>query len=233
VEAPVPARALAVPERGTARAERVKAALISGLATPAFAGLFRTLRWTVEGAQHYEAVLREGHQPILALWHGRILPAIYYFRSRDVVAITSLNFDGEWIARVMARFGYRAARGSTSRGGTRALVQMRRELAAGRPVAFTVDGPRGPARVAQPGAIWLAGATGHPVLPFHIEASRHWTLGSWDRSQVPRPFSTVAVVLGEPIRVAGTDPSVTGPALDRLHLALADLEARAVALVGK
>ena len=90
-----------------------------------------------------------------------------------------------------ARFGFGTARGSTSRGGARALVQLRRELAAGRPAAFTVDGPRGPARVAQPGAVWLAGATGHPILPFHIEADRFWTARSWDRHEVPKPFSTV------------------------------------------
>ena len=86
--------------------------------------------------------------------------------------ITSENFDGEWIAGIMHRFGFGTARGSTSRGGARALVQLRRELAAGQPAAFTVDGPRGPARVAQPGAVWLAGATGNPILPFHIEADR-------------------------------------------------------------
>ena len=76
--------------------------------------------------------------------------------------------------RILTRFGFGTARGSTSRGGARALVQLRRDLAAGRPVAFTVDGPRGPARVAQPGAVWLAGATGNPILPFHIEADRYW-----------------------------------------------------------
>ena len=105
---------------------------------------------------------------------------------------------------MMARFGYRAVRGSTSRGGAKALVGLRRELAAGRPVAFTVDGPRGPARVVQPGAVWLASVTGHPILPFHIESARHWTLESWDRAQIPRPFSTIAVSIGTPLEVSGS-----------------------------
>ena len=74
-------------------------------------------------------------------------------------------------------------------------------MAAGQPAGFTVDGPRGPARVAQPGAVWLAKATGNPVLPFHLEADRHWTLNSWDRTQIPKPFSTVAIVIGEPFYV--------------------------------
>jgi lysophospholipid acyltransferase (LPLAT)-like uncharacterized protein len=74
-------------------------------------------------------------------------------------------------------------------------------MEAGQAAGFTLDGPRGPARVAQPGAIWLAKATGHPVLPFHAEASRYWTLGSWDKTQIPKPFSTVALAIGRPIDV--------------------------------
>jgi len=119
--------------------------------------------------------------------------------------MTSQNFDGEWIARLMAGFGFRAARGSTSRGASRALVQLRRELRAGHAAAFTVDGPRGPARIAQPGAVWLAGATGHPVLPFHIEASRYWSAGSWDRGMIPKPFANVAIAIGEPFQVSDVD----------------------------
>src|SRR5437868_5906750 len=138
----------------------------------------------------------------MAFWHGRILPATYYFRRRGIVVITSENFDGEWIARIIERFGYATARGSTSRGGRKALLQLTRDMAAGKPAGFTVDGPRGPARVAQPGAIWLAKATGNPVLPFHIEADRYWTRASWDRTQVPTPFSTVAVSLCGPLEVA-------------------------------
>ena len=117
--------------------------------------------------------------------------------------MTSENFDGEWIARVIRRFGYGAARGSTSHGGRRALVQLRRDVRAGRPAAFTVDGPRGPARVAQPGAVWLARLTGSPILPFHIEASSGWRARSWDETLVPRPFSRVAVAIGPPLPVSG------------------------------
>src|SRR5437764_11132575 len=74
-------------------------------------------------------------------------------------------------------------------------------MGAGRPAGFTVDGPRGPARVAQPGAVWLAKATGNPVLPFHLEANRHWTTRSWDHTQIPKPFATVSIVVGEPFYV--------------------------------
>ncbi|HOC16867.1 MAG TPA: lysophospholipid acyltransferase family protein, partial [Vicinamibacterales bacterium] len=161
-----------------------------------------------------------------------ILPAVLYFRDRGIVAVTSENFDGEWIARLMRRFGYAAARGSTSRGGSRALIQLRRDMAAGRPAAFTVDGPRGPARRAQAGAVWLAKATGNPVVPFHIEAARGWELPSWDRGLIPRPWSRVAIVLGAPLEVPGdADPGGIEAARAELERRLAALEDEALALL--
>ncbi len=155
----------------------------------------------MEGREHLDAIERSGRPPVLAFWHGRILPSTWYFRRRGIVVITSENFDGEWIARIIERFGYGTARGSTSRGGQKALLQLRRDMGAGRAAGFTVDGPRGPARHAQAGAVWLAGATGTPLVPFHAEAARHWTAKSWDRTQIPKPFTTVALAIGAPIEV--------------------------------
>jgi lysophospholipid acyltransferase (LPLAT)-like uncharacterized protein len=205
-----------------------KARLIAAAGYPFAAALGRTLTWRVEGAHHFDDLMRAGRPPIFAFWHGRILPATLFWRDRGIVVITSSNFDGEWIARIIARFGYRSARGSTSRGGSRALVQLRRELASGHPVAFTVDGPRGPARVLQPGAVWLAGATGHPILPFHIEASRHWTLRSWDATQIPKPFATVTVATAPPLDVPNTDPDVLAAAGAALVKALERAQAQAL-----
>lgn len=185
-----------------------RARTIAGVGAPLIGLLCRTLRWRVEGMEHYEAVGARGRQPIFAFWHGRILPATYFWRGRGIVVMTSRNFDGEWIAGIIRRFGYGAARGSTSRGALRALIRLKRDVAAGRPAAFTVDGPRGPARRVQPGAVWLAGVTGCPILPFHIEAERHWSAPSWDRTQIPRPFSAVAVAIGAPFDVP--DPSEDG-----------------------
>ena len=165
------------------------------------AALGSTLRWRTDGLEHLDAIKRSGRQPVMAFWHGRILPATYYFRRRGIVVITSENFDGEWIAGIIERFGFGTARGSTSRGARKALLQLRREMSRGRPAGFTVDGPRGPARVAQPGAVWLARTTGNPVLPFHLEADRYWSLRSWDRTQIPEPFATVALAVGEPFEV--------------------------------
>src|SRR3954469_206949 len=120
--------------------------------------------------------------------------------------MASENFDGQWIARIIERLGTRTVAGSTSRGGARALIAMKREIEKGSPAAFALDGPRGPARVAQPGAVWLAAAPGSPLLPVHAEASRSWTTNSWDRTMVPKPFSTVALLIHQPFLVGGTEP---------------------------
>lgn len=207
--------------------QRVQTRLIAAAAYPAIAALCRTITWKIDGAHHYDEILKSGRPPIIAFWHDRILPATWFFRRRGVVALTSANFDGQWIARVIEHFGNRTVAGSSSRGGMRALLELKREVERGRPAAFALDGPRGPARVAQPGAAWLASATGSPVLPFHAEASRYWTISSWDRTQVPKPFSTVAVVMGEPLVVRGTSDSAVEEGRQRLEEALEQNEARA------
>ena len=212
--------------------KRAQVAFFAGLGYPLISALGHTLRWRVEGMQHFDGIVASGRQPVMAFWHGRILPATFYFRRRGIVVITSENFDGEWIARIIERFGYGTARGSTTRGARKAMVQMVRAMKAGKPAGFTLDGPRGPARVAQPGAVWLASATGNPLLPFHLEAASAWTMGSWDRTQIPKPFTSVSLVIGEPIEVLtdATDAQLDGARL-LLEQRLAALEERARELV--
>jgi lysophospholipid acyltransferase (LPLAT)-like uncharacterized protein len=216
------------------RAKRVQVALIPRVGAPLIGLLGSTYRWTVEGAEHYDAVLASGRQPIMAFWHGRIMPATLFFKRRGIVVITSANFDGEWIGRIIERFGYGMARGSSSRGATRALVQLRKVMAEGKPTAFTMDGPRGPAKVAQAGAVFLAKITGNPILPFHIESARHWTLRSWDRTQIPKPFAQLAIAIGSPFEVAA-DVDDAGLEVRRLALeaTLATLEARTLAMLSE
>src|SRR4029453_19055466 len=212
--------------------QRLQVATIAGIGYPVINALGQTLRWRIEGLQHYDAIVASGRQPVMAFWHGRILPATFYFRRRGIVVITSENFDGEWIARIIERFGYGTARGSSTRGGPRAMAQLVRAMKAGKPAGFTLDGPRGPARVAQPGAVWLAGATGNPILPFHLEAADAWTLRSWDHTQIPKPLTHVALVIGEPI---GVPPDAMDDAREQVRLTLearlASLEQRASELV--
>jgi lysophospholipid acyltransferase (LPLAT)-like uncharacterized protein len=210
----------------------LKASAIAAVVTPVLRGLGATWTWQERGTEHLDRIRAEGRQPIYALWHGRIFAGTLYLRNRDIVVMTSENFDGEWVARIIQRFGFEPARGSTSRGGARALAQLRREMRAGRPTAFTVDGPRGPAGVAQPGAIWLAGATGNPVLPLHIEASASWTTKSWDRHQVPKPGSRVVAVIGPPIEVPkGAGEDVIEAKRQSLEAALDVLREEALALL--
>jgi lysophospholipid acyltransferase (LPLAT)-like uncharacterized protein len=212
----------------TSRAKRLQARLISSAGYRLIAVLGSTLRWRLDGLEHFDGIVRSGHQPIMAFWHGRILPATYYFRRRGIVVITSENFDGEWIAGIIERFGYGTARGSTSRGAVKALVQLKRDMAEGKPAAFTLDGPRGPAKVAQAGAIWLAKATGNPIVPFHIEADRYWTANSWDRTQIPKPWSNVAIAVGEPLEISGeADDAAIEAGRQDLEARLGRLEARA------
>ncbi|MEQ1731402.1 MAG: lysophospholipid acyltransferase family protein [Vicinamibacterales bacterium] len=214
------------------RSKRIQVAVIARIGYLLMTALGATLRWRVEGLQHVDEISRAGRLPVMAFWHGRILSATYFFRRRGIVVITSENFDGEWIARIIERFGYGTARGSTSRGAKRAMLQLVRDMKQGRAAGFTLDGPRGPARVAQPGAVWLAGRTGNPLLPFHLEASSHWTLRSWDRTQIPRPFSTVALVVGSPIEVPPMPSEAqVEESRKQLESALGQLEDRACALV--
>ncbi len=202
------------------RLKRVEAKIIAVVGYRFVAALGSTLRWRVDGLERLEGVIGGGRQPIMAFWHGRILPATWFFRRRGIVVITSENFDGEWIAGIIERCGYGTARGSTSRGARQALRQLTRAMKAGRAAGFTVDGPRGPACVAQPGAVWLAKATGNPVVPFHLEADRFWSVRSWDRTQIPKPFATVALAVGEPLEV----PADAGP--EAMETARRALEAR-------
>ncbi|WP_396625204.1 lysophospholipid acyltransferase family protein [Luteitalea sp.] len=212
--------------------KRRQVALIVGVATPLVATLGRTWRFTSEGAEAYEQVLAAGERPIMAFWHGRILPGIAFWRDRGIVVMTSENFDGEWISRVIERFGFSVVRGSSSRGGAKALVQMKRLMQQGNPTAFTIDGPRGPAERAQPGAVWLAKATGQPILPFHMESTSAWHAKSWDRTQVPKPFARVAVAVGPPFRVAADadDAALEQRRLD-LEAELQRLKLRSAALL--
>jgi hypothetical protein len=219
------------PDWQRSRLKRLQAAAIAAVGAPLLGLLGLTLRLRMEGREHFDAVTASGRPYIVGFWHGRILPLMLLFRDRGIIVITSENFDGEWIARIIARFGYGTARGSSSRNARAATLQMVRDIRSGRPTAFTLDGPRGPARVAKPGAIWLAGATGAPLLPCHAEAERHWELRSWDRTQIPKPFSRVHLVVGRPIEVPrGLDDEGQVQACRDLEAVLEDLRRRACRL---
>jgi lysophospholipid acyltransferase (LPLAT)-like uncharacterized protein len=183
------------------RGQRLKARLIGWAGYLTISLIGRTVRWKSEGDEHLEEIYRSGHRAILTFWHGRIFPATYYFRNRGIVVMTSMNLDGEAIAQCITRFGYGAARGSSSRGGLRALAQLSRDIRLGRDAGFTIDGPRGPRYVAKQGPVLLAFKTGAAILCFHISMKRKIQLKSWDGFQIPLPFTTAIVLQAPPIWV--------------------------------
>lgn len=144
--------------------------------------------------------LRRQRTPIVfALWHGDLLPLLYHHRDEGVSVLISEHRDGELIARIAEALGFRTVRGSTSRGASRALIGLSRELLDGRDVAITPDGPRGPARSFAPGALIAAQRARAPVIAVGVAATPTWRLGTWDRFVVPWPFAKVRIAYSEPV----------------------------------
>src|SRR2546430_7576844 len=186
----------------------------------------RTVKFEIEGWENWEAASVEGKIPIYTFWHNRIFLSIYFWQRRRIVVMTSQSFDGEYIARFVQRFGNGAARGSSTRGATGAFVEMVRLGRAGRPTAFTIDGPKGPRYVAKMGSVLLAKKTSHPVLPFTIATKNFWAIKStWDETQVPRPFTRARVFIAPPIFVsADAADEALGRKRAELQTALDSLE---------
>jgi lysophospholipid acyltransferase (LPLAT)-like uncharacterized protein len=161
----------------------------------------RTARFEVIGWENHEKAAADGGLPIYVFWHDRIFLTTYWWRKRRIVVMTSRSFDGEYIARFIQRFGYGAVRGSSTRGGAGAVVEMARLMRAGCTTAFTIDGPKGPRYIAKMGAVLLAKKSGHPIMPVTMALERFWTLPSWDLFQIPKPFTRARVYVAPPIYV--------------------------------
>jgi lysophospholipid acyltransferase (LPLAT)-like uncharacterized protein len=172
--------------------QRFSLSLITGCAWLLVRLIGPTLRYTV--------VVEDGGPPggwiqpaVWVFWHRCIIPATWFFRGRRIAVMTSSSFDGEYIARIIDKFGFQAVRGSSTRGGVRALLGMHTVIEDGRTAAFTIDGPKGPRYVAKPGPVLLARNTQTPLVAFHLAVERAWVLNSWDRLMLPKPFSRVAL----------------------------------------
>lgn len=181
---------------------RTRAAIVLG-------GLvLRLLGWTwrvrVYGREWLEA-RRPGEQRVVyTLWHGQMLPLLWAHNVRTGVIISE-HKDGEIIARIVALFGNFGVRGSSSRGGTRALLESVKVVRQGTDMAFTPDGPRGPRHSFAPGALLLAHRAEVPVVTITGHVDRKWQLRSWDGFEIPKPFARVTVLYGEPRRVEDAD----------------------------
>ncbi len=160
-----------------------------------------TVRWETRDVEHLDAIYKSGHRAIFTSWHTCIFTATYVWRKRGIVVMSSQSKDGEFTSRFIKRLGYGTARGSSTRGAGRAMAEMTQCLSNGIDVGFTIDGPKGPAYVAKPGAVTLARHSGQAIFPFHVAVRRYIELPSWDRLKIPLPFTRAITLIAEPIYV--------------------------------
>jgi lysophospholipid acyltransferase (LPLAT)-like uncharacterized protein len=164
--------------------------MISWAGYLAIAIICRTLRYSVSWEDDSVPPNTLFLKPVIySFWHRAVFPATWMWREQKIAVMVSRSFDGEYIARIIEKFGFGAVRGSSSRGGAEALLGMREVLAQGEAVAFTIDGPRGPKYVAKPGPVRLSRATGFPMMAFYVALDNPWILNTWDDFMIPKPFS--------------------------------------------
>jgi lysophospholipid acyltransferase (LPLAT)-like uncharacterized protein len=168
--------------------------------------LARTWRIRSRNAEGWQRMREEKKPWVFALWHAALLPIAFKHSHEGVAVLVSQHRDGELIARALASWGNSTVRGSTTRGGSRALLAMIKELEQGVPVAVTPDGPKGPPLEFQGGALIAAQRAGVPVIAIAVHADRAWRLKSWDRFIIPKFFARVTFAYGEPTMVGGSSP---------------------------
>ncbi|HET7103125.1 MAG TPA: lysophospholipid acyltransferase family protein [Terracidiphilus sp.] len=202
------------------------------------------LLWIVGLTWRFEVIAEDGVAPVLfgqrpgpeiyCFWHQCVLPCTIYFRRSLAIILISRSFDGELITRILSLFNFGAVRGSSSRGASEGLLGMARVIESGRTAIFTADGPRGPVYQAKMGPIKLAQMTGAPIGVFHLEPEKAWTLNSWDRFLIPRPFTRICVSWAAWTRVPrDLAPEVFEARRLELDAALERARIRALAHFGK
>ena len=175
------------------------------LAGPAIKLLAASWRIRTVDEERWRPLFEARRPHVFLLWHEVLLPLLWQHRGQSIVIVVSEARDGQYLADLAASLGYRAVRGSSTRGAARALLGAVRELQAGAAVAFTPDGPRGPRRVLKPGVVAAAQRAGAVIVPLHAEADRAWRLNSWDRFVIPKAGARVRIVYGRPFEVAAGD----------------------------
>ncbi len=163
--------------------------------------LGKTVRIKLINFQHHENIKKSGKRIIYAFWHNTLFYFAYYFRKREIYTLSSQSRDGEYMVRSLKNLGYHSVRGSSSKDPVRSLVEVKQRLEQGYDVGFTPDGPRGPIYSTKPGIIITARASGQPILPMICDFKRKWTLKSWDKFMIPKPFTKGIILFGEPIYI--------------------------------
>ncbi|MFO1011308.1 MAG: lysophospholipid acyltransferase family protein [Planctomycetota bacterium] len=180
---------------------RVGLVLVSACGPFVLGRLARTWKLEVLGEAHLDRALGEHRGHFMALWHGRMVLGLPHHGKRDWHVLVSPSADGDISQRLLEGFRYSVIRGSSSRGGARALREMLAVLERGSVLVITPDGPRGPRHSMNPGLAWMARATGYPIVPVGFGVDRAWRLASWDRFTLPKPRARIAMVYGEPVHV--------------------------------
>ena len=195
--------ASAQPESGPRRwsfGQRIVLSLIVAVGTVIVRLIGATLRIAVSSEDGGQKTLEQ--RPLVAsFWHSCIIPSTYIWRDMGIRVMSSYSYDGEYMGRIIRKFGFVPVKGSSSRNPVRALLGLRRALEEGWTVAFTLDGPRGPRHKVKPGPVGLGRSTGLALTAFHVGVQKGWTLKSWDRMVIPKPFSRVLVRFGKLIQV--------------------------------
>ena len=161
-----------------------------------------------------------GEPIVFSLWHGHLLTLLYRHRGEGVTVLISEHGDGEIIARIAERLGYHTVRGSTSRGAARALLEASHVVEHGGDVAITPDGPRGPARTVAPGVAVVAHRAGMPVIAVAANATRPWRLSTWDRFEIPKPFSRITIAYSDPLYIEAAAARDAAESVDRVAAAM-------------
>jgi len=182
--------------------QSIKYFLVGVLGSIVIRLLFGTMRIKEIPDGYSQNLECQGKHAIYAFWHAHMLLPAYVGRQRNVRVLISQHRDGEYIAQIVQRLGYGVARGSTTRGGAKALLKMIKKIKEESiSLAITPDGPKGPRFVAQSGAILLGQKTQYPIIPVMICLAKYWELPSWDRFCIPKPFSKARIFYGDPIMV--------------------------------
>lgn len=188
---------------------QLKYFLLFNFAVPVISPILKLVGKSLHISYNNPELLEEiVHKPgagIVAFWHCDFIALVMagakgvFFREKHWYVLASQSRDGELLARTVKRFGVEAVRGSSSRGGARSLLQLKEKLMNRGSAAIAVDGPRGPRQIAKGGVIMLARSAGIPIYPVAFQLTKKWIINSWDRTEIPLPFSAVRVNLGEPL----------------------------------
>lgn len=207
--APAPTTPSAPEDREFTARQRILLWIITWAAYLAIRLIGPTLRYSMSWEEEPSPPDAFYEKPVIySFWHRSVFPAAWMWRKLGIAVMVSRSFDGEYIARIIEKFGFVAVRGSSSRGGAEALLGMKSELERGATVAFTIDGPRGPKYVAKPGPVRLSRSTGLPMAAFYVALSDAWVLRTWDNFMIPKPFSKALVRVSPKVRVpAAADDS--------------------------